>query len=176
MLKFSKIVLLGLLSCLSIRVYSFVGQKLVEAVKQSNLLALESEIKANKVTPEEAKGLLEIAQQIEAIKRSRVDKPTRRQKKVIKLLKKVRLLVIAGIAFGTGIFSGLATAAFFDETSVNKDMTLIFAPMLGLVSFISGAYGIYLFKKTRKFKPKQEQYYDSMAVRQILTRLAADPE
>lgn len=172
MIKVHKFFILGLISCMSFKIYSNIGQ-LVKGIRQSDISIVESEIEANKITKEEAKGLLDIAKEVEDLKKTRMGKSPRMQKLLIKIWKELRLLLVGGVALGTGTFSGIAANVVFSNGSGDKKIAKTLCPILGLISILSGGYAFYLFKKMKKFKAKQDQYFDSMAIRQILERLAS---
>ena len=94
MIKFHKIILIGLINCFPLKIYSAIGQKMMDSIMKGNITIVESEIKANKITKEEAKDLLEIAKQVEEKKKARIGKAPRNTKVLIWALKQLRLISV----------------------------------------------------------------------------------
>jgi len=90
--------------------------------------------------------------------------------------KTVEINFCSGIALGTGIFTGLFANVAFGNAEGDKEFARIFTPILGLGCGLSTAWALYLFKHRRTFKAKQDQYFDSMVIRQIFERLSSDKQ
>lgn len=172
MIKFNKIILVCLLSCLFFGLNSYVDSKIRKVVQEGNIKELELALQNNNISKDDMKDLLEIAKEMEKLKQIKLTKGWGKLKKVIKVIKHVdiglmgiltAIPAVAGMAGSLSLYLGNVPEQY--ETAVK-----ILSPAGILVSFGLGWYTIYLYKRLHRFKSKQDQYLDAISIRQVLTR------
>lgn len=183
MIKFSKILLLGLLNCFYLYSQAYIDPKLTKAIRGSNPSMVLDLLNKNKLTKEQKADLLSLADEVLKGREAKFARVSTRLNKILKNSRYLKLF-LAGVTCAGGTL--LALTYYFEAVNQHHEnnrninssfnqyqkevLSLCGATISGNVSGFSGLYGINLLYKIFTSKGKNIKRLDAFEVKSILSR------